>query len=108
MTTIPRLLYYSEDTDVCIQAAYVSHQLRGDLLIKRKGDLINCRDMLAEKVTNAIIPLHVVTGVDHTSGFFGHEKKRLLQMVMDDAGARKLLRQVGESLELLEEVKDNM
>ena len=39
-----------EDTDVCVQAAYVSHQLHGDLLVKHNGDLINCRAMLAEEV----------------------------------------------------------
>lgn len=47
----------SEDTDV--QAAYVSQQVRGDLLIKRKHALINCRAMVSEEVADIIIPLHV-------------------------------------------------
>ena len=38
------------DTDVYVQAAYVSHQLCGDPLIKHNGDLINSRAMLSEEV----------------------------------------------------------
>ena len=56
----------SEDTDVyvqaIVQAANVSKQLRGDLLIKRRPELINCDDMLSEEVASIIIPLHVGTG----------------------------------------------
>ena len=65
----------SEDTDVYVQAAYVSHQLQGTLLIKRKNEFISCSAMLSEDVANIVIPLHVITGSDHTSGFYGHGKK---------------------------------
>ena len=47
----------SEDTDVYVQAAYVSHQLYGDLLIKRKDVLVNCHAMLSEDIANIIVPL---------------------------------------------------
>ncbi len=98
----------SEDKNVCVQAAYVSHQLQGNLLIKRKHELINCHAMLSEDVANIIIPLHVITVSDHTSGFYGHGKKRSLQKVINDPEARELLGQVGESLELRDEVKADM
>jgi hypothetical protein len=81
----------SEDTDVYVQAAYVSQQLQGDLLIKRKHVLINCHAMLSEEVAAIIIPLHVITGSDHTSGFYGHGKKPVLQKVIIDPEARELL-----------------
>ena len=71
----------SEDIDVYVQAAYVSHQLQGNLLIKHKKEYISCSAMLAEDVANIIIPLHVITGSDHTSAFFGHGKKKVLQKV---------------------------
>lgn len=45
---------------------------------------------------------------DHTSGFFGHGKKKLLQKVISDPVARRLLGRVGESLELRDEVKSAM
>ena len=98
----------SEDTDVYVQAAYVSHQIGGKLLIKRKQALVNCHSMLPYDVSNVIVPLHVLTGSDHTSGFYGHGKKPLLQKLMKDPEARELLRRVGESLELKDEVKADM
>jgi len=87
----------SEDTDVYVQAAYVSHQLQGNLLIKHKKEYISCSAMLSEDVANIIISLHVITGSDHTiSAFFGHGKKKVLQKVVSDPEARELLEQVGE------------
>ena len=64
--------------------------------------------MLPDDVSNVIVPLHVLTGSDHTSGFYGHGKKPLLQKLMKDPEARVLLGQVGESLELKDEVKADM
>jgi response regulator RpfG family c-di-GMP phosphodiesterase len=98
----------SGDTDVYVQAAYVSHQIRGDLLMKRKDGSVNCHAMLSDDVARVIIPLHVITGSDHTSGFNGQGKKELLQKVINDPGARELLGRVGENLELQEKVKDDM
>ena len=79
-----------------VQAAYVSQQVRGDLLIKRKHALINCRALLSEEVADIIIPLHVITGSDHTSGFYGHGKKKVLEKVKINSEARELLGRVGE------------
>ena len=71
----------SEDTDVYVQAAYVSRQVRGDLMMKRKNNYIYCCAMLTEDVAKIIIPLHVMSGSDHTSSFYGHGKKKLLPCV---------------------------
>jgi len=40
----------SEDTDIYVQAAYVSHKPQGNLLIKRKNEYISCSAMLSEDV----------------------------------------------------------
>ena len=98
----------STDTYVYVQAAYVSHSLRGDLMIKRKHALVNCRAMLPDEIASIIIPLHVISGSDHTSAFCGHGKKKLLAKVAKDLQARELLEQVGESLELDDNVRDQM
>ena len=98
----------SEDTDVYAQAAYVSHQLGGDLLIKRKHELINCKAMGSKDVADIIIPLYVITGSDHTSGFYGYGKKLVLKKMINDSGARELLGRVGERLELQDSVKADM
>ena len=79
------------DTDVFVQAAYVSQQIRGDLLIKQKKAFINCRAILFEEVADIIIPLHVITGSDHSSGFYGHRRKKVLEKVMAVPEARELL-----------------
>ncbi|KAL8603169.1 hypothetical protein ACOMHN_032615 [Nucella lapillus] len=98
----------SEDTDVHVQAAYLSQQLPGDLLIKRKDAFINCRDMLSNEVSQIIIPLHVITGSDHTSGFYGHGKKTVMETAMTIPEARELLERVGKSLDLENSVKADM
>ena len=64
--------------------------------------------MLSEEVADIIIHLHVITGSDHTSGFYGHGKKKVLEKVMVVAEARELLGRVGESLELKDEVRADM
>ena len=61
--------------------------------------------MLPEEVADTIIPLHVITGRDHTSGFYGHGKKPVLEKVMMDPDARELLGRVGESLEMEDDVR---
>ena len=96
----------SEDTDVYVQATYLSQQLPGDLLIKRKHVFINCRDMLPE-VSQIIISLHVINGSNHTSGFYGHGKK-VMDRVISDPEARKLLERIGESIDLEDSIRANM
>lgn len=64
--------------------------------------------MLSEEVADITIHLHVITGSDHTSGFYGHGKKKVLEKVMVVAEARELLGRVGESLELKDEVRADM
>ena len=98
----------SENTDVYIQAAYLSQQLPGDLLIKRKHVFINCRDMLPEEVSQIIIPLHVITGSDHTSGFYGHGKKKVMERVISDPKERGLLGGIGESIDLEDSIRADM
>ena len=93
------------DSDVYVQAAYVSHSLRGDLMIKHKNALVDWLAMLPDEVTNIIIPLHVMSESDHIPGFCEHGKK-LLMKVADDPEANELLGQVGESLEFDAEVED--
>ena len=66
----------SEDTDVYVEAAFVSNQVPGLLCIKRKHNTVFCRDLCNEELTYVIIPLHVMTGCDQNSGFFGHGKKQ--------------------------------
>ena len=93
------------DSDVYVQAAYVSHSLRGDLMIKHKNALVDWLAMLPDEVTSIIIPLHVIRESDDIPGYCGHGTKLLME-VADDPEANELLGEVGESLELDAEVGD--
>ena len=49
-----------EDTDVYLQAAYVSKHVPGNLLIKRKYGLVNCKNMVDEEMSDIIIAAHCI------------------------------------------------
>ena len=98
----------SEDTDVYVQAAYVSHQLHGDLLIKCNDVLVNCHAMLSEDTANIIIPLHVISDSGHSSGLYDHGKKKLLQKCGNDPQSVALLQRVGVGLQLQDDTKADM
>jgi len=51
----------SDDTDVHVQAADVSHQLQLNLLIKSKNGFISCSAVLSGDVVNMIMPVRVIT-----------------------------------------------
>ena len=98
----------SEDSDVCVQASYVSKKLPGTLLIKNKNGLFKCKDMVSSEIAEVIIALYELTGSDHNSGFFGHGKKKILEKVKKDPEAQKLLMEVGDNLVLKDAVKEKM
>ena len=79
-----------EDTDVYVQAAFVSQKIQGQLYIKRKNCYINCRTLLNEEVSKVIIAAHVISGSDHTSGFYGNGKKSVMKKIITDADAREV------------------
>ena len=98
----------SEDTDVYVQAAYVSNHIPGDLVIKSKSAFFNCKDLVSDSIASVLIPFHIITGCDHTSGFYGRGKKALLDRLKDDDEGQQLLHHVGDQLELSDEVRNNM
>ena len=64
--------------------------------------------MLPENVANIIVPAHIITGTDHTSGFFGHGKKSLMKRLLADVEACELLQHVGGRLKLQDDVRNDM
>ena len=45
-----------------------THNVLGDLRIKNKNSLFKCTDLVLSNITNVLIPFHIITGRDHTSG----------------------------------------
>ena len=106
--TLRPVVIDTEDTDVYVQAAYVSQRVDGDLFLRRKGSYVNYRTMPPENIANIIIAAHTLTGSDHTSCFYGHVKKSLMKRLFSDPEACELLLHVGESLDLGSHAKHDM
>ncbi|KAG1654985.1 hypothetical protein GQR58_024759 [Nymphon striatum] len=95
----------SEDTDVYIQAAYVAKRTTGKMYIKLKKHLIDCTTLVDNEVADSIIAAHVISGSDHSSGFYHKGKASIIKCVITDAEARELLSGLGQELELSESVE---
>ena len=54
---------------------YAASIIDVDLSIKRKKANIDCKHLYSNEMAKIIIPLHVVTGCDVISTFFGIGKK---------------------------------
>ena len=59
--------------------------------MKRKSNYIDCCTMLTEDVAKIIIALHVISSRDHTSSFYGHGEKKLLEKVVSDHEEKETL-----------------
>ena len=64
--------------------------------------------MLSEDISNIIVPLHVISGNDHTSGFLGQGKTKIFKKCINDPQSRQLLQRVGENLQLQNDIKQEM
>ena len=61
----------SEDTEDKSNKYVCSIKINGELSIRRK---LQCKGLLLKKISKVILPLHVMTGCDVTSSFFGVDK----------------------------------
>ena len=94
----------SADTDAYVAAAFISKQLPGMLYIKRKQETVVCSDLVTDEMADCIVQLHCMTGCDANFGFYGKGKKSVYDQVAKSPVARQQLSQCGDSLELEEEV----
>ena len=94
----------TEDTDNYVQAAYVAQKTTGILCVKRKRQLIDARCLCSEAMAASIIPLHVLTGCDHNSGFYGASKKLIADRLEKSKEPHDLLAACGTELLITEQV----
>jgi len=78
-----------------VQAACVAQQTPGILCLKIKQKLTDAKRLCSEEMSETIIPLHVIGGCDHISGFYGTSKKLIAGRLMKSKEARKLLSECG-------------
>ena len=98
----------AEDTDVIVLAAYVALQINGDLGIKKKRDIFDCKSLCSKEVAEIIVPLHIHTGADAVLGFYGHGKKSIFQSVVKSEEACELLTCLGKVIPVTEATLERM
>ena len=98
----------TEDTDNYVQAFYVANKIESPLLIKRKRVFVSAKHLTDPCMVDTILPMYMLTGDDHNSGFYDKGKKLINDRMMFSHDARLLLESVGESLEMSEETADDM
>ena len=68
-----------------VQAGYVAKNVSGKLYIKRKKDSVDCATLEDDEVADSIIASHVISGSDHTSGFYHKGKSSIMKSIKQDA-----------------------
>jgi hypothetical protein len=98
----------AEDTDVVVLCAHVAHKIEGVLGLKRKKSVLDCKKLCTADMASIIVPLHIHTGADAVSGFYGCGKKAVFGSVAGSIEARDLLKSVGSSVPATKLVYENM
>ena len=83
----------AEDMDVVALSAYVASKMCGTLAIKRKKGIFDCAQLCDPAMAAVIVRLHVMTGCDSVSSFFGVGKKTVWKNVVSSQEAKDLLRE---------------
>jgi hypothetical protein len=82
----------SEDADVVVLSAYVSHRIDGCLAIKRKKGIFDCKQLCNREMSEVIVRFYVGTGCDSISSFFGIGKKSVWKNIFQNEEAIALLK----------------
>ena len=56
---------------------------------------VDCKSLCSPQMAEVIIQLHVMTGRDSNSAFFGHGKQNIFNKIQGSEGARNLLKFCG-------------
>jgi hypothetical protein len=81
----------SEDMDVVVLSAHVAHIVDGQLAIKRKKGVFDCRQLCSEKMAKIIVRFYIMTGCDSVSSFYGIGKKTVWKRILHSTEAQQLL-----------------
>ena len=71
------VLIDAEDADVVVLAAYASSVIDGQLAVKRKKEIIDCKTLCSREMAKIVAPLHGATGCVAVSSFLGIGKKTM-------------------------------
>ena len=76
--------------------------------MKNKNTLFKCTGLASSNIANVLIPFHVITGCDHTSGFYGRGKRSVFEKLQKDQEVQHVLQKIVDCLELSDDVRDDM
>ena len=85
------VLIDSEDTNVVLMCAYAASIINGELAIRRKRNTFSAKELCSKETSKIIVPLHVMTGCDVTSSFFGVGKRTVWKQVQKSTEGEMLL-----------------
>ena len=93
---------------ICIRC--FAHKLPGLRIYKiaLENNYVDCENLCSSEMADVIIQLHVLTGCDSNSAFFGHGKKKIFDVVKSSEEARTLLKSCGSSLDITTSTIDNL
>ena len=95
---VPACIIDAEDTDVYAITARVSHEIPAPLFMYRKGKYYNCKDLCSSEVRQYINEIHVISGCDSVSGFYGHGKKTIIKKAIASIQICEKLNQLGKTV----------
>ena len=108
LATLTLVVIDAGDTDAYVAAAAISQQLPGMLCIKRKKETVLCRGLVSEEMADCIVQLHCITGCDANYRFYGKGKSSVYDKVMKSPVAQRQLLQCGYSLDIEEEMVEEL
>ena len=97
------VIFDTKDTDNYVAAAYQAHLYPERMGIKCGNKFIDCRLLVEPDMVHCVIPLHVMSGCDQVSGFFGKGKSTMFNKIKKSTRAKEQLEHCGEDEELEEE-----
>ena len=70
--------------------------------------VVDCRKLCSQEVAKVLIPLHLFTGADSVSGFFGHGKRTICKNAIESVEAQAMLSTLGTCLQVTSNTIESM
>ena len=87
----------------------MSNEIEGTFAIRKKRTRCDCKPICTPEIASVIVQIHILTGADATSGFFGKGKQAVIKNAIKDIKETKeLLGNFGKTLELTDDVIKNV
>ena len=107
-TYLEAVVLDTEITDSFVHAAYVTKKRSGLLFLKRKFKVKSAKNLCEKAMATSLISFHVLTGCDHSSGFYKVGNKPIVDGVEKISKARNILKRCGTVLLVTQETTNDL